>query len=80
MLKPVVSHLHARVCSCIWDWVVASSAETLVLQHPSPALNTGTHTDPNSINSTMGWTSLLQPGMAGREVRRELEADGTGVG
>lgn len=36
--------------------------------------------DHNVINlRTMEQTSLLQPVMAGREVRRELGADGTGV-
>lgn len=73
MLKPV--HLHAHAYGVEWLYPVQRS-----LQHRNPALNTGTHTDSGSINSTMECTSLLQPGMAGREVRRELEADGAGVG
>lgn len=46
-----------------------------------PAPKSGTLMDHSVVNrSTMEQTSLLQPVMAGREVKREPGADGTGLG
>lgn len=53
----------------------------LGLQHSSPAPKSGTQVDCDSVNlGAMEQTSLLQLAMAGREVRREPGAGGTGVG
>lgn len=50
-------------------------------RHGIPAPKSGTCADHNSVDlRTMERMSLLQPMMAGREVRRMLGADGTGVG
>lgn len=46
-----------------------------------PAPKSGTPMDHSIVNrSTMEQASLLQPVVAGREVKREPGADGTGVG
>lgn len=82
MLEPVVGHLNTSLLGlddCVLHDGVADPCQAHSKGGPAP--KSGTRMDLNVINlSTMEQASLLQPVMAGREVRREPGADGTGAG